>query len=83
MDKPNYYAVLTAEVRYNNNLCANAKLLYAEITALTNLNGNCYATDSYFAELYDVDRRTIQLWLSELEKNKFIKRVISYIFCND
>jgi len=78
MDKPNYYAVLTAEVRYNKNLCANAKLLYAEITALTNLNSNCYATDSYFAELYDVDRRTIQLWLSELEKNKLIKRVIAY-----
>ena len=63
MDKPHYYAVLTAEVRYNKNLCANAKLLYAEITALTNLNGQCHATDSYFSQLYDVDRRTIQLWL--------------------
>ena len=34
IEKPSYYAIIISEVRYNKNLTPNAKLLYAEITAL-------------------------------------------------
>ena len=78
MTKPNYYAVIPAEVRYNKKLTPNAKLLYAEITALCNMNGKCIASTDYFCRLYEVSRVSIQKWLKILEDNKYIKRVNIY-----
>lgn len=67
-----YYAVMTAEVRYDKELCPNAKLLYAEITALSNTKGYCWATNRYFAELYKVHKNTISKWVSLLAKKQYI-----------
>ena len=63
--KPNYYAIIPANVRYSN-LKPNAKLLYAEITALSNKLGYCYARNGYFAELYGVNKNTVSRWISDL-----------------
>ena len=70
--RPGYYAVLNAEVRYSN-ISSSAKLLYAEITALCNLSGVCYAKNEYFANLYNVSLRCVQMWLKELQDNNFIE----------
>ena len=78
MEKPNYYAVIPAEVRYSKELTPNAKLLYAEITALCNMNGKCTASTQYFCRLYEVSRVSIQKWLKTLEDNNYIKRVNIY-----
>jgi hypothetical protein len=69
---PSYYAVIPAEVRYDKNLEPNAKLLYGEITALCNRSGFCWSGNQYFADLYDVDLRTIKRWLSSLKENNYI-----------
>ena len=53
MDNPSYYAILPANVRYDKNLKPMEKILYAEITALSNKNGYCSASNSYFAKLYE------------------------------
>jgi len=78
MIKPNYYAVIPADVRYSKKLTPNAKLLYAEITALCNMNGKCTASSKYFCKLYEVSRSSIQNWLKMLEENKYIIREVKY-----
>ena len=76
--KPNYYAILTSEVRYNQKLTPNAKLLYAEITALINMNGVCFASNNYFAKLYGKTKTTVSKWVSELVKEGFIEVSFTY-----
>ena len=78
MNKPNYYSIIPANVRYDKDLTPNAKLLYAEITALCNMNGKCTASTDYFSKLYEVSRISIQKWLKILEDNNYIRRVNIY-----
>lgn len=67
-----YYAIIPANVRYDKDLPANAKLLYGEITALCNEKGYCWASNSYFAELYGVKIETISRWISKLKNKGYI-----------
>ena len=78
-EKPNYYAIIPAEVRYSKALIPNAKLLYAEITALCNMNGKCTASTEYFCRLYEVSKVSVQKWLKNLEDNNHIRRVNKYM----
>jgi len=71
--KPNYYAVIPAEVRYNEKLTANSKLLYGEITALSNKKGMCWATNKYFADLYNVSEVSVSKWVSQLIDQALIR----------
>ena len=68
-----YYAIIPANVRYDKDLVPNAKLLYGEITALCNEKGYCWATNQYFAELYNVTNGTVSKWLSHLQKLGYIQ----------
>ncbi len=77
-EQPNYYAIISAEVRYDNNISANAKLLYAEITALLNMNGECFATNKYFSKLYGKSVVTISKWINELISNGYISSYYTY-----
>mgnify|MGYP003146632751 CR=1 FL=1 len=72
-NKKNYYAIIPADVRYNKNLTANAKLLYGELTALSNKYGYCFASNSYFAELYGVSNTSISKWISDLKASGHIQ----------
>ena len=78
MEKPNYYAILSAEVRYDNRLRPNVKLLYAEITALCNMNRQCFASNRYFSELYGKSKGTISSWINELVKYGYISAEYTY-----
>lgn len=71
----NYFAVISASVRYDKNLKPLAKLLYGEITALCNEKGYCWASNSYFAELYGVNNKTISRAIQQLEECGHIKCV--------
>lgn len=74
--KPGYYAVIPAEVRYDNTIPANAKLLYGEISALAGADGFCFASNQYFSELYGVAEETISRLIAKLEKAGHIIREI-------
>lgn len=71
-DRPNYYAIIPAEVRYNENLNSSQKLFYGEITALTFKTGECWASNNYFARLYKISPSLISNWLKALENEKLI-----------
>ena len=78
MENPNYYAVIPAKIRYDEELKANEKLLYGEITALSNKNGYCNAGNTYFAELYKVHKKTISEWINNLKNKGYIEVEIIY-----
>jgi hypothetical protein len=71
-EKPSYYAIIPANVRYDEELKANAKLLYGEITCLSNKTGICYASNNYFAKLYKVKPSAISNWVSQLKNKGYI-----------
>ena len=81
MDDPNYYAIIPAKVRYDDRLRANEKLLYGEISALSNKDGECWASNSYFAKVYQVTTPAISRWISDLEECGYIS--VEYIRKND
>lgn len=75
--KRSYWSVIPAEVRYCKALGGgDAKHLYGEITSLCNERGYCWASNQYFADLYEADPRTVRRWVKQLEENGFIYVVI-------
>lgn len=73
-----YYAIIPANVRYDSNIPANAKLLYGEITALCNERGYCWASNAYFAELYKVSKTSVSNWISGLQKQGYLSVELIY-----
>ena len=71
-EQPSYYAILTANVRYSKVLSANEKIMFAEITALSQKTGRCYATNKYFADLYGVSTKSVSRWITNLKKEGFV-----------
>lgn len=77
-EKPNYYAIIPADVRYDKDLKDKAKLLYGEIVSLSDKYGYCYASNKYFAELYGVSVTTISLLIKNLVEKEYIESEIIY-----
>lgn len=73
MENPNYYAILTAEIRYDKTLNPIEKLLFAELTALTNKYWFCFATNDYLANIFDRNKLTISRIIARLWEKWYIK----------
>ena len=71
-EQSSYYAIIPANVRYSDKLKPMEKLMYGEITCLANKKGYCYASNKYFAELYNVSKNTVSIWINNLVKQSFI-----------
>lgn len=72
-EKPWYYAILPATIRYAEDLTELQKLLYAEITALAQANGYCYASNSYFANLYKKTSKRISSTIQDMAKKWYLE----------
>lgn len=79
-NQKDYFTLIPAKVRYDNDLSPNAKLLYGEILALCNEKGYCWATNRYWAELYNVTNRAVSKWINELSKKGHIKVLINNVY---
>ena len=76
---PGYMAYIPSDVRYDKELKPNEKLLFGEISALATARGHCWATNKYFADLYDVAIETVSRWISHLAAKGYIKTKIVYL----
>lgn len=77
MAHPNYYAILPADVRYDKRLKPMEKIMYAELTALSNKDGFCSASNQYFADLYEVDQATVSRWIAGLSKCGYVSIILT------
>lgn len=71
--QPHYYTVTPASVRYDKELSYGAVLIYGELTSLSGEEGLDNLPIQYLADLYDVSKQTIYMWISQLEKRGHIK----------
>ena len=72
-ERPAYWAVIPASVRYDRDLPPNAKLLYGEVTALSDKLGYCYAKNSYFSELFGLSERSVTRLLAVLVERGYLR----------
>lgn len=77
-ENPSYYSIIPATLRYDKRLSADQKLLFSELTVLTNAKGYAYPSNSYLSNLYNVSERTIINWLNKLEELDYIKKTNIY-----
>lgn len=70
---PGYYAVIPADVRYDDQLPANAKLLYGEIAALISAEGFCYASNEYLGAVYQLSERSVRSLIGKLQEAGYIR----------
>jgi biotin operon repressor len=70
--QPNYFAILPATVRYAK-IADRAKILFAEITALSGKQGYCFASNAWLAEQYECTPQAISKHLATLSDSGFVR----------
>lgn len=75
---PDYDIIVPSYVRFDSSLTLGARLLYGELLAISNIYKDFHPTNKYLAYAYDVSKRTICSWISELEKLQYITVQLVY-----
>lgn len=73
IERPSYYSIIPAPVRYDKRLKAYERLMFSEITALCNEAGYCTTQNSYFADLYGVGKVTVSRWINHLKELDYVR----------
>ena len=69
---PGYTALLPPRVRYDKDVPATGKLLYAEITAMTDVTGYCWASNGYLGSLVGVGKDRAARLVALLEARGYV-----------
>lgn len=77
-ENPSYFATIPANVRYDKRLKLLSRFMWGEISALSNQKGYCWATNKYFADLYDVSIQTVSGCIKQLKDYGYIDVKIIY-----
>lgn len=73
------FSIIPAVIRYDKDLSAKAKFLYAEISALANGDeGYCFASNAYFEKVIGFSPSTTKRALALLTEKGYVKREIIY-----
>lgn len=72
-ERPNYYSIMPATVRYDKRLKMAERVMFSEIAALSNKYGYCTASNGYFAALYEVGKTTISRWINHLKNLGYLR----------
>lgn len=86
MDEPkttdsSYYAIITADVLYDNDLSDAERVMYAIITSLCNQTGFCYASNKYFSERRGKSEGTISRIINSLRDKGYI--IVNFVYKTD
>lgn len=65
--------ILPTSILGDNNITPLERLLLISILSLCKQKGYCWATNEYFAELFNVRKQTISKSISSLSKNNYIE----------
>ena len=74
---PSYFCIITGPLLDNRTLSANAKLLYASITSLTDSTGYCWASNKYLAERFGWGERTVSRLIAQLQAEGYIHAIMA------
>ena len=71
------YLIISHEIKINKKLDPANKMILGEIEALSKLPKGCYASESHFADILNINRSAANKRLNTLEKDQyiFVKRI--------
>lgn len=75
-ENPNNYGIIPAKVRYSTAISDFEKILFVELTALSDESGFAFASNRYLAERFGKSESTISRCISNLEAAKFVHREV-------
>lgn len=73
----NYFSVIPSRILSDNKLTPMARLMYGKLASLTNVEGYCWASNSYLGEFFTINERSASRCVCALEKAKYIRVEIS------
>lgn len=75
-DKPSYYTIMPAHIRYHEKLSGDEKVLFCDLAVLSEKGGWCHASNAYFARVYGVSEKTISRWIKGLKNANMIEVMV-------